>query len=135
MAWRIGLMGPMGLVGHPISPISPIGPISPIRHPTAYAYRPATNPRSVAKLTLSVSRRENVAGVQADADALRLRGQFQDARQVLEAMAQAGALAGGRFQQYLHAETGTAPVRLVQRRGDALQAALLIAVGRRAGVR
>jgi hypothetical protein len=46
-----------------------------------------------------VARREGVAGVEADADAVRRGDARADRRQVLQTVPEAGALAGGVFEQ------------------------------------
>src|SRR5262249_20717119 len=83
----------------------------------------------------SISRREHMARVEADSQALRLRHAREDPGQMFKAMTQARALSCGRLQQNLHAVARAAIVDFVDGIDHALQASLLAATDVRTRMR
>src|SRR5207302_6945743 len=62
----------------------------------------------------AITCREDMTGVEAYPQPLRLGHELQDAGQVLKAMAQARTLSCRSLQQDLHAEIGAAPVNFIE---------------------
>lgn len=60
-----------------------------------------------------VARREDVAGIDADAESVGVAHLLQNRRQLLEAAAQTRPLSGGRLQQTLCADATGLPMHLV----------------------
>ena len=74
-----------------------------------------------------VARREDVAGVETDAQAIGLLHAVDDLGKLLESPAERGPLAGGSLQQASGPKAARLGMNLVERPNDALQAACLAA--------
>ena len=91
---------------------------------------------SVLRLRMqAIARGEDVAGIETDAEPIRIADHLEDAGQVLELMAEAAPLSRRRLQQDLDAKRWTTGVYLIQRRCHFGKTRLLTAVDVRAGMR
>src|SRR5262249_42281093 len=83
----------------------------------------------VGKRKERIARREDMARVDANAEALRIPGQLADAGEMFEAMAQTRTLTRGRFEEDHHLTIGAAAVNFVERPGNSSQSGIDVAVG------
>ena len=80
-----------------------------------------------------VAGREDVAGVETHTQTIRFRDQRENARQVLEAMAERATLPSCCFQKHPYRKTGCAAMNLIEGGGDTSQPRLLAAIEMRPG--